>query len=454
MQGVSGHAALPRSVRPAARAAWRGLIQVLAGPDPAVRRRSPGRRWAAGAGVATLTLLLYAASLVSPTAKQGGRLSFGHQHGSGSGRVSPAFGHLAFVGSLLTQPPVQAVVIMVVVVVVPLPLALRYPLFSWRIGWLGLLVVPLFALRWWGGLPWNLAQMMVLLVAFCAAGIRHERAALCWLWALTLVPWWLWACRDRVSMDTAVLGTAAFGAMVVAVDSISSRRRAQRALADQAERAELEGARRAVLERRARVARELHDVVAHHMSLIAVRAETAPYRIAGLPGPAHAEFGWLSGSAREAIMDMQRLLTMLRNDQAAARAPQPGLPDLPALIDTARQAGMAIELSWPPGLGPVPESAGVCAYRIIQEALSNAGRHAAGAPVTVSVQHDAKAVTLRVTNGPGTARAPRVNGHAPGHGLAGMRERAELLGGSLSVGPAPGGGFVVSAVLPLAGSAA
>jgi signal transduction histidine kinase len=345
------------------------------------------------------------------------------------------------------QPAVQAAVIMAVVV--PLLLAVRYPLLSWRIGWLGLLVVPLFALRWWGGLPWNPVQIPVVLVAFCAAGVRHERAALCWLWALTLIPWWLWAHPDGVSMVTAGLGSVAFGAMTVAVDSVSSRRRAQQALADQAERAELERARRAVLEGRARTARELHDVIAHHMSLIVVRAETAPYRLADLPEPVRAEFGWLSGSAREAMADMRRLLAMLRNGQAAARAPQPGLPDLPELIDTARRAGMAVELSAPPGLDMVPESAGVCAYRIVQEALSNAGRHAAGAPVTVSVHHDAETVTLRVVNGPGAAAAPRVNGHAPGHGLAGMRERAELLGGSLSAGTAPDGGFLVSAVLPL-----
>ena len=88
-----------------------------------------------------------------------------------------------------------------------------------------------------------------------------------------------------------------------------------------------------------------------------------------------------------------------------------------------------------------------------QEALSNAGRHAAGAPVAVSVDHDADTVTLQVTNGPGISAGQRVNGHGPGHGLAGMRERVEVLGGSLSAGPAPGGGFVVSAVLPLGGSA-
>jgi signal transduction histidine kinase len=154
------------------------------------------------------------------------------------------------------------------------------------------------------------------------------------------------------------------------------------------------------------------------------------------------------------MADMRRLLGVLRSDQPAARAPQPGLPDLPGLIDTARQAGMQVELSRLPAPDQIPPSTGVCAYRIIQEALSNAGQHATGAPVTVSVHHDADSVTLRVTNDPHALAGPPANGHRPGHGLAGMRERAELLGGSLSAGPAPDGGFVVAAVLPLSGSTA
>jgi signal transduction histidine kinase len=187
---------------------------------------------------------------------------------------------------------------------------------------------------------------------------------------------------------------------------------------------------------------------------MAIRAESAPHRLGALPDPVRAEFGALSGSAREALADMRRLLGVLRSDQPAARAPQPGLTDLPGLIDSARQAGMTVELHAPPVLDRVPPGAGVCAYRIIQEALSNAGRHAAGAPVTVSVRHHADTVTLQVANGPRVPAGPRANGHRPGHGLAGMRERAELLGGSLSAGPAPDGGFAVSAVLPLSGSPA
>jgi signal transduction histidine kinase len=301
-------------------------------------------------------------------------------------------------------------------VVVPLVLAVWSPLLSWRIGWLGFVLVPLLGLRWWGDLPWDPVQILVLLVVLCAAGIRYDRPAQCWLWALTLIPWWFWVVKDGAGVVTAALGSVAFGAMSIAVDSLGSRRQVQQSLADQAEQTELERARRAVLEERARIARELHEIVAHHMSLMAIRAESAPHRLGEQPDPGlvRAEFGALSGSARDALTDMRRLLGVLRSDQPAARAPQPGLPDLPGLIDTARQ-------------------------------------HAPGTAVTVSVQHDADAVTLRVTNG---AQAwPPAIGHRPGHGLSGMRERAELLGGSLSAGTAPDGGFVVSAVLPLTGSA-
>jgi signal transduction histidine kinase len=197
------------------------------------------------------------------------------------------------------------------------------------------------------------------------------------------------------------------------------------------------------------MARELHDVVAHHMSLIAVRAETAPYRLTGLPESARAEFSSLGEVAREALTEMRRLLGVLRHDQPAALAPQPQLADLPLLIDATRRAGASVELSLPSAPGPVPAGVGVCAYRIVQESLSNASQHAPGAPITVSVIHDSGAILLRVANGPGGHPGPSGNEHRPGHGLTGMHERVALLGGSLSAGPAPDGGFVVAAVLPL-----
>jgi signal transduction histidine kinase len=421
MPGIAPTASGARgAVRAAAGLVWHGLIQALTGPDPPSvwRWRSPQERRAAYATLAVATLALCAVNLAG----------------------------IATLGQLLLAVPVVA----------PLPLAARYPMLAWRIGWLALLLVPLVPATWRGGWPWGAGQILALLGAFCLAGIRQQRSALWWMWALSLIPWWLWLAADVPDLNGPAAATVVFTAVAVAVDSIGSQLRSQRALAAQTERTEAEQAQRAVLEERTRIARELHDVVAHHMSLIAVRAETAPYRLTDLPESARAEFGSLSEIAREALAEMRRLLGVLRDDQPAALAPQPQLADLPALVDAARQAGVPVELSAPPAPGRVPPGIGVCAYRIVQESLSNASQHAPGAAVTVSVGHEAGAVLLRVANGPA---GPAGNEHGPGelsgdergsgHGLTGMRERVALLGGSLSAGPAPDGGFVVSAVLPL-----
>ena len=356
-------------------------------------------------------------------------------------RIAPA--------PVVELPPSPWQVILAVAVVGLLPLAIWRPLLAWRVGWLALLLTPLVPAVWWGGWPWGPPQLLALLVAFCLAGARLQRPALWWMWALSLVPWWLWLIADVPNLNGPVGATIAFTAATIAVDSIGSRLRAQRALAAQTRRTETERARLAVLEERTRIARELHDVVAHHMSLIAVRAETAPYRLGDLPESARAEFGSLSGAAREALADMRRLLGVLRYDQPGGLAPQPQLSDLPALVESVRQSGVSVELSVPAALDQVPSGVGLCAYRIVQESLANASQHAPGAPVTVSVGHDTGAVQLRVANGPGDPGAAPAEDHGPGHGLTGMRERVGLLGGSLSAGPAPAGGFVVSAVLPL-----
>jgi signal transduction histidine kinase len=291
--------------------------------------------------------------------------------------------------------------------------------------------------------------VLVLLVVYCAAGVCYQRPVLWWMWALSLIPWWLWLATELKNLNGPLSATIVFTAATIALDSIGARWHTQRALAAQTERTELEQARRTVLEERTRIARELHDVVAHHMSLIAVRAETAPYRLSDLPESARTEFGSISDVAREALTEMRRLLGVLRHDQPTKLAPQSQLADLPALVDATRRAGVSVELSLPPALDQVPSGVGVCAYRIVQESLSNASQHAPGAAVTVSVGHDFGAFLLRVANGPGGPAGPPRNERGPGHGLTGMRERVALLGGSLSAGPAPDGGFVVSAVLPL-----
>ena len=376
-------------VRRAWLGAWRGLVQVLAGPDTPPAWWHPPWRRRAHLALGLTTLVLFVLNLDSihtqPTVTPAPATSC---------RASPCY--------YFHYPPLGAgQVLLVMAVVTPLLLAARYPLLGWRIGWLGLLLVPLVPAQWRGGWPWGPAQLLVLLVLFCVAGVRYRRPVLWWMWALSLIPWWLWLVRDLPDLNGPISATILFTAGAVAVDSISSRWGAERALAAQTERTELERARRAVLVERTRIARELHDVVAHHMSLIAVQAETAPYRLSDLPESARAEFGSLSAVAREALAEMRRLLGVLRDDQPAGLAPQPQLSDLPALVDAARRAGVSVELAVPGAMGDVPSGVAVCAYRIVQESLSNASQHAPGAAVSVSVGHDAGAVRLRVANGPG-----------------------------------------------------
>jgi signal transduction histidine kinase len=263
---------------------------------------------------------------------------------------------------------------------------------------------------------------------------------------LMLVPVWLL----MPGQERPVFSTAVLFVVQVALDATIVSRRAGHALAEQIAQSELEEARRAVLEERTRIAREMHDVVAHHMSLIAVQAETARYRLSDLSPAAIEEFSALSATARGALTDLRRLLGVLRSDRPAEREPQPQLADVATLVDATRRAGVSVELSMPNDSVAVSHAVGLCAYRIVQEALSNAGRHAPGAPVLVKVERDPDALRLDVVNGPpATPGQTPVRGVRAGHGISGMRERVALLGGSISAEPSTVGGFAVMAVLPL-----
>jgi signal transduction histidine kinase len=204
---------------------------------------------------------------------------------------------------------------------------------------------------------------------------------------------------------------------------------------------------RTVMEERARIARELHDIVAHHLSVIAIESEVARRTSPGLSADAGGRLEAIASTAREALTETRRLLGVLREDTGgeADRTPQPGLSELNDLIDKAQATGTPIRLIRQGKVARLPLSIDLAAYRIVQEALTNARRHAAGADVDVEVSYRDQALQLRVRDyGPG---AP---GGAPveGHGLMGMRERATLAGGTFSSGPAEGGGFEVDITLP------
>ncbi|MGR7026841.1 sensor histidine kinase [Geodermatophilus sp. URMC 62] len=231
--------------------------------------------------------------------------------------------------------------------------------------------------------------------------------------------------------------------------ALGSRQSARAALRTEQQRAEEALARQGALAERARIAREMHDVVAHSMSMIAVRCETAPYRLGGLSEPVRAEFAEVAGAARQSLAEMQDLLGVLRSDDRSERAPQPGLTDVPDLLRAARDAGARVtaEVQVP----PVPPALGLTAYRIVQQGLANAAEHAPGAPVHVRLARAGDALTVDVVNGPPPAPPVRDDDRpGRGAGLPGMRERAAVHGGTVDAGPTPDGDFALTARLPLA----
>ena len=225
------------------------------------------------------------------------------------------------------------------------------------------------------------------------------------------------------------------------------RRSGQRQLAEQERR---HSGERALLEERQRIARELHDVVAHHMSVIAIQAEAAPYKTADPPPELVESFGEIRASALAGLTELRRVLGVLRTG-GQDTTPQPGLADLDALLDSARSGGVSVTVTLSGNPLTLPEGVDLSAYRIVQEALSNAMRHAPGSHVQVHVAYRPDSLALEIRN---DAVAPVLvpsgtRAAGGGHGLVGMRERATMLGGSLDAGPTEDGGFLVAAVLPV-----
>lgn len=308
-----------------------------------------------------------------------------------------------------------------------------------------------------GAWPWTPPGLVGYLFLLLALGLRERRQTLIGVWLATgaagLV---LFVVSTHRGTDNSLLMFILSAVVLVIAGTVRERRVAQRRLAEQETISEAERAQRTLLEERTRIARELHDVVAHHMSVITVQADSAPYRLEGLSDEAREEFGAIAASARESLTEMRRLLVVLRSEGAEGeRAPQPGLDRVQQLVEATVRAGLPAELSLPADLEGVPPTVDLSAYRIVQEALANVVRHAPGARTRVSVSSDGAHLTVLVVNdapGPtGSSLAPRtpVETTGTGHGLIGMRERVRLTGGTLDTGPLPDGGFRVAARLPL-----
>ncbi|MFJ7287146.1 sensor histidine kinase [Curtobacterium sp. NPDC098951] len=277
---------------------------------------------------------------------------------------------------------------------------------------------------------WTAATVLTLALVAVAPG-RWEPAD---VWAATFV----------VSAGSSLLlaGTAV---------AVGQRRAVRVELAEARRDVELEQARRRSVEERSRIARELHDVVAHSMSVVHMQAESAPFRVADLPPAARAEFAAIAETSRTALREMRQLLGTLRADTAAERAPQPGLDDLPALVRATQAAGIPVALQLDEGAsgGTIDPLARLAAYRVVQEALGNVARHAPGAETAVTVaRHDAVLAVEVVNAAPPRDTVAIVPPDDGGFGLTGMRERVAALGGTIDHGPLPSGGFRVRVTLP------
>jgi signal transduction histidine kinase len=236
------------------------------------------------------------------------------------------------------------------------------------------------------------------------------------------------------------------GAWLLALATTTEVIRARRERAAEVGRARQEEARRRASEERLRIARELHDVLAHNISLINVQAGVALHLMEEQPEQARSALTAIKAASKDALGELRSVLEVLRqSDEGAPRAPTAGLEDLDRLVSGAAAAGLDVRVVTEGTPRPLPPSVDLAAFRIVQEALTNVTRHAGRATATVVLTYDGDGLTVQVED---DGRGPS-NGTGGGNGIRGMKERAAALGGVVDAGPKPGGGFRVTASLPV-----
>jgi signal transduction histidine kinase len=255
---------------------------------------------------------------------------------------------------------------------------------------------------------------------------------------------------SRTGMAQFVAIVAIFAASWLLGDNIRTRRAYLRELEDRADRLEREreeSIRRAAADEQARIARELHDIITHNVSVMTVQAAAAGDVFETHPGRVREALDSIESTGREALTELRRLLGRVRPDDAGTNfAPQPGLARLDALLEQVRAAGLQVDLMVEGTPHELPIGLDLSAYRIVQEALTNILKHAQASKATVRIRYEPNAIELEVVD---DGRGPAADDAQRGQGIIGMRERAALVGGALRVGRAPGGGFAVDARIPL-----
>ncbi|MCM2427150.1 sensor histidine kinase [Streptomyces sp. RKAG337] len=305
--------------------------------------------------------------------------------------------------------------------------------------------------------PWSATGFVshLVVMAFVAGRTRPRVAAEMWLLTVVLGAAFAFTTPGRMS-DSFAMGFVSFLVLLTVV-LVKGWRETQAKVVEQVAVTEVERSRRTVLEERTTIARELHDVVAHHMSVIAIQAEAAPYRVDDPPAELTRSFAIIRENAVAALTELRRVLGVVRADEpgrdaafadSAPEAPQPTLANLDTLLANVRDTGADVDKVVTGAVRTLPQGVELSAYRIVQEGLSNALRHAPGAATRVEIGYVLGGLGLRVVNGPATGEVRP--SHGAGHGVLGMRERVSMLGGEMTAEPTAEGGYEVTAFIPVA----
>ncbi|MFK4154852.1 sensor histidine kinase [Streptomyces fungicidicus] len=300
--------------------------------------------------------------------------------------------------------------------------------------------------------PWTASGIVAHLFVLLLLALRVPTRVSVEAWGLTfLLTYLLQGVWGAVSYQPTGQVLVPLSAVVVILGTaLRGRREARVELGRQTTITAEERARRTLLEERSRIARELHDVVAHHMSVISIQAQVAPHLTRDPSDELRENLAGIRQNAVEALTELRRVLDVLRSEHPgpgeASDAPQPTLDRLEALVENTRAAGLTVTTEITGGRRRLPSGVELSAYRIVQEALSNVLRHAPGATARVTLAYDPRGLRVEVVNTGPAREAPPSSG--AGHGLLGMRERAVMLGGRLTAGPWTGRGYRVDAYLP------
>jgi len=323
--------------------------------------------------------------------------------------------------------------------------------------WLSMIATPVAAVvgsDWDDAWPWLPGSFACHLFVLTIVALRTRPRTAAWMWILTAVYGVMAATffnyGHNFGTDTAqLLSISALVLLALSVRHI--RREARQEVTAQQTVTAHERSRRTLLEERTTIARELHDVVAHHMSVVAIQAEAAPYRVENPPPELEKAFATIRENAVAALTELRRVLGVVRaEDYQAPDAPQPTLADLDALLANVREAGLSVDKTVTGAVRELPQGVELSAYRIVQEALSNTLRHAPGADAKVEVSYVLGGLGLRIVNSPPPEPSLVKPSPGAGHGITGMRERVTMLNGEMTAGRTDEGGYEVAVFLPVA----